>query len=114
MSLLFTFSDSDADTVNVVSCGEFAQVQVLPAGNLGARSALVPAHKVPELCRAVYSAAGLPVPDLPDIPDPALVEALAKDLRYACDGLGGNPGYEREGHARTLLSLGWRKDVATP
>lgn len=111
MSVLFSCTDGDGDTVNVVACGAFAQVQVMPASS-GARSALVPGHKVPEICRALFAAAGLPVPDLPDIPDPALVEALAKDIYYAQHGTNGPDDVTRD-YARTLLSLGWRKDVTS-
>jgi hypothetical protein len=41
---------------------------------------MLPPHEVPKAARALYEAAGLPVPDLPDIPDPELVGQLAKDI----------------------------------
>lgn len=75
------------------------------------RGFCVPAHRLAELTRALYAAAGQPAPDLPVIHDPELVRDLAKDLLYALEGTShGRPGAARyEGNARTLLSLGWRK-----
>lgn len=59
-------------------------------------------HKVAAVCRALYEAAGLPVPDLPDIPDPELVEALGNDLaRFDRDTT------SCAAFARELLARGW-------
>lgn len=70
-------------------------------------SVVVLAHKLPEMVRAIYACAGLPVPDLPDIPDPALVEDLAADLAR----LAGSPtSQEHRRRALILFDAGWRKD----
>jgi hypothetical protein len=68
----------------------------------------VPAHRLAEFTRALYAAAGQPVPDLPVIYDPATVGELAADL---ADALGPPfPPYpDNDTVARRLLDAGWRK-----
>lgn len=74
---------------------------------------LVPAHRLAEFTRALWSAAGQPVPDLPVIYDPALVEALARDIHKTASPsdyaghLKPAPAYEI--WAKALLDAGWRK-----
>lgn len=69
------------------------------------KAAVVPPHEVPKAARALYEAAGLPVPELPDIPDEALVEALAKDLADLADE-SDDAGLFLD-DARHLLARGW-------
>lgn len=64
----------------------------------------IPPHKIPPAARALYEAAGLPVPDLPDIPDPALVGELAKDIAMYFDSQ-----LTYEANASRLLAAGWRR-----
>ena len=74
--------------------------------------AILPPHEIPGAARALYAAAGLPVPELPDIPDPATVTELAIALMggIVARGISGaSPVTTAEDLARDLLSLGWRK-----
>jgi hypothetical protein len=73
----------------------------------------LPQHEVPKAARALYEAAGLGVPDLPDIPDPKLVGRLAADLRDAvsAERIGAQAesyGEALAAAARELLAKGWR------
>lgn len=75
---------------------------------------LLPPHEVPKAARALYVAAGLEVPDLPDIPDPALVEALAGDLGDAIARKPRGPEFATYGDALAaaaceLLAKGWER-----
>ena len=65
----------------------------------------IPPHQVPPICRALYEAAGLPVPRLPDIPDPELVGHLARDLGLCIGGTA--PVSFDETVARRLIARGW-------
>lgn len=73
--------------------------------SLYSETCIVPAHRLAEFTRALYAAAGQPVGNLPAIHDPALVEALARDLQNAhhC----AKPTFSEQ--ARWLLDAGWRK-----
>lgn len=79
----------------------------------------LPVHKIPEACRALYETAGLPVPDLPDIPDPAQINELANAIIDAAKRpdhpsiINPNVPISRVAElARELLAAGYRKDGA--
>lgn len=72
--------------------------------SLYSETCIVPAHRLAEFTRALYAAAGQPVPDLPVIYDPATVAGLAKDLAGWFEA-----GMNDEEFARALLDAGWRK-----
>jgi hypothetical protein len=105
----YQFTDSSGDELEIRSWsdddGTAAMIDTDPAGaNPAVR---LPPHEVPGAARALYEAAGLPVPDLPDIPDPALVDRLAADLMESFNpGAMGLDGARP--HARRLLAKGWR------
>lgn len=65
----------------------------------------VPAHRLAEFCGALYQAAGQPVPDLPVIHDPALIDSFAAELSKAFD----RHGNDFRAVADTLLYAKWRK-----
>ena len=92
---------------NFYECPPMAIVDCNPDGSTAA-AAFVPPHEVPKAARALYEAAGLPVPDLPDIPgipDPELVDALARDLLRVW---GHEDSFEAlRPEARELLARGW-------
>lgn len=92
--------------------------RVMPTGStlleFQAADVYVRPHQLPEIVRNAYALAGLPVPDLPDIPDPAVVEALCNDLRDAMydHRADRRPATESFGEAldataRELLARGW-------
>ena len=88
---------------NLDGCPPQAIVDCDPHGS--GETAFVPPHEVPRAARALYEAAGLDVPDLPDIPDPALVDALARDLLRVW---GHEDSFEAlRPEARELLARGW-------
>jgi hypothetical protein len=94
---------------NLDGCPPLAIVDCDPYGS--GETAFVPPHEVPKAARALYEAAGLPVPDLPDVPDPELVQRLADDLR---DAMATKPGQRPTTYddaltetARALLARGW-------
>lgn len=69
-------------------------------------------HHLAAVVTAMYQAAGQPVPDLPDIPDPAHVSALARDLHdLICgdDEHGPDSHDEYDEMARALLAKGWKQ-----
>lgn len=103
------FKGASGKTAARISAAGYPDTAFVDPGTGADPSFYVPAHRLAEFTRALYAAAGQVVPDLPVIYDPATVDALAKDLQYAIDGLTGPPGYEHQAEARTLLSLGWRK-----
>lgn len=78
----------------------------------------VPAHRLAEFTRALYSAAGKPPPKLPIIPDPALVNELAILLHSWKPGDNGGcwlfdnsqPNESERALASQLVISGWRKD----
>ena len=69
---------------NLDGCPPQAIVDCDPYGS--GETAFVPPHEVPRAARALYEAAGLPVPDLPDIPDPELVEKIAGIIHFVEQG----------------------------
>jgi hypothetical protein len=98
---------------NLDGCPPLAIVDCDPYGS--GETAFIPPHEVPKACRALHEAAGLPVPDIPDIPDPLLIAALADDLR---DAMAVDPGMSYPPatgtyadalarSARALLARGW-------
>ena len=64
--------------------------------------------QVPDVCRAIYTAAGLAPPDLPEVLDEAEVEALARTVYYAETGTSGADARTRD-IARVLMAHGYRK-----
>jgi len=88
---------------NLDGCPPLAIIDCDPDGS--GETAFVPPHEVPKAARALYEAAGLPDPGLPDIPDPALVDTLASDLLAVC---GSEARFEAlRPEARELISRGW-------
>jgi hypothetical protein len=94
---------------NLDGCPPMAIVDCDPYGS--GETAFVPPHEVPKAARALYEAAGLDVPDLPDIPDPALVNALAMDIHVALEVALECPGEKPYPYdlrvAADLLARGW-------
>jgi hypothetical protein len=90
---------------NLDGCPPLAIVDCDPYGS--GETALLPQHEVPKAARALYKAAELPVPDLPDIPDPALVNALAMDIHVALECPGEKPYPYDLRVAADLLAKGW-------
>lgn len=96
---------------NLDGCPPLAIVDCDPYGS--GETAFLPPHEVPKAARALYEAAGLPVPDLPDVPDPELVGLLAADLQDAMAAkLGPQSVPTTYGEAvtetaRALLAKGW-------
>lgn len=104
------FKDGDGAQVRIGESADHPHAAFVDPGRDGDLGFHVPAHRLAEFTRALYAAAGQPVPDLPVIWHPQLVSELARDLLYAVEGTSGGPGAARyEQKACALLALGWRK-----
>lgn len=104
----FSLTDSDDCTLAIqtgAGAGQRAFIHTLSSEECD--GVWVLPHQVPAVCRALYDAAGLDVPDLPGIPDPALAGQLAADIAAAV--VHGGPA-DHDGFvnvARDLLARGW-------
>lgn len=111
MTTLYEHTDRDGRTVAVEQMDRHEE-SADSVAVITADGAKLPSHEFREFCQAVYTAGGHQAPDLPDIPDPKVVEALAKDLQYAGEGTSGEPSLAYIMMARTVLALGWKKDAS--
>lgn len=110
----YEFTDVGGDRVRIYPNDQSGDPRAIVGAVLDVDSeegiVVVPPHEVPQAARALYAAAGLPVPDLPDIPDPAEVQELADRLHeFSCGCMpvcqhGQDPDREL---ARFLMTDGW-------
>lgn len=106
----YQFRDVDGGLLVIKDSGVEESTAVIEDMDDGVR---IPAHQVAPICRALYTAAGLDVPKLPDVPDPAEVERLCNDLRdvmaHKPDRLSLDPmgRLSLDPMARELLARGW-------
>lgn len=110
MGFEHTYTDPDGQQIHVRESADHKPgAYLVPVDDDGWA---IPAHRLAEFCGALYEAAGQPVPDLPQIPDPALLTDLAMDLHAASHGdcLDPSAVLPRDRKmAAHLASLGWRK-----
>lgn len=105
----YEFTDDSGDSISIRPLGDPSVHADVKTDRAGCE---IPQHEVPRAARALYEAAGLPVPDLPDIPDPEQVAALARDLCEVATDLAltddhADAASNRAYIAAGLLARGW-------
>lgn len=103
MSFAHDYTDPDGERLGIRESANGDGAVLVPVTD--ANGWLVPPHRLAEVTRALWAAAGQVVPDLPVIYDPATVDALAADLQNSWHGA---PDTWAD-QARLLLDAGWRK-----
>ncbi len=104
-SFEYTYIDPVREQMHISESADHAPGAVLQP--FGDDPVVVPAHRLAEFCGALYQAAGQPVPDLPVIADPALIDALVADLGTALPET--QPAIWLPTVAALLIHAGWRK-----
>ncbi len=100
-----TYTDPDGQNMRIRDSADHAPGALLRPLS---ENIIVPAHRLAEFCGSLYQAAGQPVPDLPVIADPAMVDELtaitSRHFREA-----DNIQAVHRAAALDLLAAGWRK-----
>ncbi len=97
MSEPWTYEDGDGDPLTIRLAAGGARIQLVDEW------VIIPPHDLAKVVARMYAVIGHAVPDLPEIIDPAQVEAMAQILANCFDS---KLGYEE--NARALLAAGVR------
>lgn len=102
MSFERTYTDPDGQAVDIRESRDHTPGAYVEHYGSGIA---IPAHRLAEFVGDLYQAVGQPVPDLPVIHDPKLINSLAAELSKAFD----RHGNDFRAVADTLLADGYRK-----